>query len=1573
MKKNFKLFKIGIFLALILGFALGQDAYADGTWDGGAGDGLWNSAANWGGDALPAVTDDVVIGAGIAVVVDADDEVNSITLGAGSSLIDDGTARTLTIREDIDLSAANASITETAAGGLNVIMGQAAAANTPAITVASTSTLEIGTYSIASAGGQATTVTLDGNMQVASVAIAAAGTFNAVNGDTDTLTVLGNITMSAATATVGNALPPSLVIGDVTLATSTTSTMTTAADGDMIWADVTLYNAAVSLVAGTADDDMTIKDDLTLAGASTITDGGLDVRLVMNGGATQTITVSDDSYLGLSDLFVDGAATVVTTADDLSIEELDLNNGAFTQTAGTTYITAAPVYNAGTCTFNNLSINTGVGNITWPLPMTITGDFTVFGGNNLLVNQVLTTIDNSTAKEFVFSGGTITFDDLTLAADSRITTNSSFTLGDGTGTGAFTISSGASFNAGTGTITADLTAANYTLTNNGGVDTCLTVANIATTGAGNILTTATDLVITGNMTIAGAETFDATAGTVKFDNAVQKTLSNATGTVIFCNLEIADGSSLTTAHAFAISNNNAAVAAGITVGTDATLTCTASAVTLGENAENATAKTIVNNGTLNFFDLVIADLATNNVTTSSDFTIDGTAFTSANTAGGAFTATSSTITFTDDCVITADAAANDITFDNIICSGDADVTLTSADWIAVTGDITCNTTASFKAAANDAQITLNGTAQQTLGGNTSDAYPFAFGVLIINKSQGTYPADYVTLEADAEVLSGGTLTLTDGILDLGSQNFKVADVTVTSANGYINGNTGTYIVAATHTGIPLADALFTPDLPSGTGATLYNLTLGDNATGGDNETLDGDLTVNGDLELLGGDLTLGAYTLTVKGNLTQTTLAEKITIGTGTIQLEGTGTVSNLSNTLFTGSAAPNMIFKRSESLSGDLTFASTDLTMNCGTQVLDLGTNTLTFTGTGNPIIVSGQMDAGTATVVFPAAITEIPANIFLNDEVDDITIAANVTLLGNLIVNSDFQGIFDVTTGDNYLELASGATDDFTNAAHVIGNLRKTVTGATATTFPIGGGNTNDYRPVEILFATSTTSQKVEVSSEWASPVVGRAGDPSECINTVWTINPIGTVTNTFDSLQVNFGWGTDLDNGGLTVNDNEGFSARWDGSVWEDFRNSHVTGAGAIGSPASADGITMTTYAAYPLSSTDFGGTWAVFDPASAVDADKDEAIALADYKLVFTTQPTTAESGIPFNAVLQLQDQYGNPVTTTTALTVAIAIDEQPTATYTGPANAVIAANTNSVTVNGLILNNAGTEDVQLRASTTYNSATIYGTCDPIDILQSQPAGQGSMLTLSNESYTSMTVAFTGTGTGGDRAIVIAKAGSAITSDDFPVDGTSYIGNSVFGAGSLIGDAVVVFDGPAGAENPTFSLEGLAPGTTYYLRIFSYLGANGTENYNTNPGALSARSATTSSETDDDVAFGANDTRATAKPIGANSAVSGTIADDTDEDWFSFMVTSAASNVRVKLTGVPADYNLELYNADNRRVRRATLSGTESEYVVINNLDAGTYSIRIYGVDGAYSATPYTVEVQTRDTEIFSVTQ
>ena len=35
--------------------------YGQVRWDGGAGDGLWNTPSNWFGDVVPSATDDVVL------------------------------------------------------------------------------------------------------------------------------------------------------------------------------------------------------------------------------------------------------------------------------------------------------------------------------------------------------------------------------------------------------------------------------------------------------------------------------------------------------------------------------------------------------------------------------------------------------------------------------------------------------------------------------------------------------------------------------------------------------------------------------------------------------------------------------------------------------------------------------------------------------------------------------------------------------------------------------------------------------------------------------------------------------------------------------------------------------------------------------------------------------------------------------------------------------------------------------------------------------------------------------------------------------------------------------------------------------------------------------------------------------------------------------------------------------------------------------------------------------------------------------------------------------------------------
>jgi hypothetical protein len=157
------------------------------------------------------------------------------------------------------------------------------------------------------------------------------------------------------------------------------------------------------------------------------------------------------------------------------------------------------------------------------------------------------------------------------------------------------------------------------------------------------------------------------------------------------------------------------------------------------------------------------------------------------------------------------------------------------------------------------------------------------------------------------------------------------------------------------------------------------------------------------------------------------------------------------------------------------------------------------------------------------------------------------------------------------------------------------------------------------------------------------------------------------------------------------------------------------------------------------------------------------------------------------------------------------------------------------------------------------------------------------------------------------------------------------------------------------------------------VFEYNGAIGTENYKTTAAKQNPNAQTTTGTIDDDATLGSNDTESTSKSIGTNTPVRGTIKSATDVDWFNFTVTNASPNVRAILNGLPADYNVEIYDTDGTRMRRGIRVSTNPEAQVINYLPAGTYLVKIYGVDGAFDATnTYTLKVNTKSDEIFSVT-
>ncbi|MBK8705058.1 MAG: fibronectin type III domain-containing protein [Saprospiraceae bacterium] len=108
---------------------------------------------------------------------------------------------------------------------------------------------------------------------------------------------------------------------------------------------------------------------------------------------------------------------------------------------------------------------------------------------------------------------------------------------------------------------------------------------------------------------------------------------------------------------------------------------------------------------------------------------------------------------------------------------------------------------------------------------------------------------------------------------------------------------------------------------------------------------------------------------------------------------------------------------------------------------------------------------------------------------------------------------------------------------------------------------------------------------------------------------------------------------------------------------------------------------------------------------------------------------------------------------------------------------------------------------------------------------------------------------------------------------------------------------------------------------------------------------------------------NNSRSTSLPLTpiATDRVA-QIASTTDKDWYRFANTSAQRNIRVDLTNLPADYDLQLYQNNTRR-RTSENGGTTSEVVTYNTTTvASNWYAYVYGYAGAYSTTQcYTLRI------------
>jgi Secretion system C-terminal sorting domain/Bacterial pre-peptidase C-terminal domain/Fibronectin type III domain len=107
---------------------------------------------------------------------------------------------------------------------------------------------------------------------------------------------------------------------------------------------------------------------------------------------------------------------------------------------------------------------------------------------------------------------------------------------------------------------------------------------------------------------------------------------------------------------------------------------------------------------------------------------------------------------------------------------------------------------------------------------------------------------------------------------------------------------------------------------------------------------------------------------------------------------------------------------------------------------------------------------------------------------------------------------------------------------------------------------------------------------------------------------------------------------------------------------------------------------------------------------------------------------------------------------------------------------------------------------------------------------------------------------------------------------------------------------------------------------------------------------------------------NGTVAGAGSVPFNTDVKGTISANGDIDYYKFVVTTGGT-ATITLSTLPGDYDIRLYSSNGTtQLASSELGGTSSE-TITRTYTAGTYYLRIFGYNGANSATVcYTLKVQ-----------
>lgn len=165
--------------------------------------------------------------------------------------------------------------------------------------------------------------------------------------------------------------------------------------------------------------------------------------------------------------------------------------------------------------------------------------------------------------------------------------------------------------------------------------------------------------------------------------------------------------------------------------------------------------------------------------------------------------------------------------------------------------------------------------------------------------------------------------------------------------------------------------------------------------------------------------------------------------------------------------------------------------------------------------------------------------------------------------------------------------------------------------------------------------------------------------------------------------------------------------------------------------------------------------------------------------------------------------------------------------------------------------------------------------------------------------------------------------------------------------------------------TYNLGGLAASTLYDWRVKTNC-SSGSSTY------ASAQFTTAASGTCSNN-YEPNDSRAAATVFPVNTIIQSMISTGTDNDYFKFNNSSTAKNIRVRLTNLPADYDVELYrNGSSSVLKSSKHSGLGDEKFYYNTSTIAQYEVRVFPrTTSAFSASNcYSLSIELSNTSYSS---